>query len=183
MSNYKVGDLLHLIPADVLNEKLRQINCELEPGFLCFEENYVPIANNVPKEFTVVDIGCYMAAQSYLFKEFERYYGVDPFDLPFNDDYIAPERFAISNGTHFCLSGKQFLDSFLSSLDLDKTYFICSAVPNFKETDYIFDSVKNCAIFYPGKEPMVKGISKEAILSEYENLKDHDIFIESLHKR
>ena len=166
------SDLVNIIPKDELNRKLRSDYCEIDVTMLCFEENYIPIANNVPKEFTIVDCGCYMAAQSYLFKDFSRYIGVDSYDKSGSLSwYIPPERFTSENTTHLSLSIKDFLksDNF-KALDLDTTYFICSAVPAFEETSELFDNTKNCAVFYPGRETLIKGICEEAIIKEREEI-------------
>ena len=165
MSNYKIGDLVNLIPEDVLMAKLLSGDSEIDPEFLCFEENYVPIANNVPVDFTIVDCGCYMAAQAYLFQNHKKYIGVDSYDKNAFEDYIPPERFLCENSEHYSCTIDEFLKSDqFKSLDLNKTYFICSGVPAFESTMNLFNKVNNCAVFYPGMKDLIKGINREQIL-------------------
>ena len=69
--------LREIIPRAELKRLLSQDYCELEPDFLCFEPAYQAVAKYVPKDYIIVDCGCYLALQAYLFREHRRYIGID----------------------------------------------------------------------------------------------------------
>ena len=174
MKKFQRGDLKNLIPKERFTDLINSGDIEIDVDFLCFEENYIPIANNIPKDFTIVDCGCYVATQSYFFTEHDKYIGIDVFDKNQSKsiyDYQPPQRLITENSQHFKMSIREFLDSEdFKKLDLNKTYFIASAVPAFEQTRELFDSVKNCSVFYPGENSLYKGVSKNAIKKERDNL-------------
>ena len=71
MNGYKeaLSELRTLIPASEFNEVMSQDRCELEYDFLGFLNVYKPLSELIPKNHIVIDFGCYLAAQSYLFSE------------------------------------------------------------------------------------------------------------------
>ena len=158
--------LIDLIPPAELNEKLSHPYCELEPDFLCFEQYYWPVAEHVPTDYEIYDVGCYMAAQSYMFLNHREYYGIDCYDMYDSDTYIAPPRFKPENAMHFKMTGQQFIHDILPRIDQDKAYFVASAVPDFVMTKLLFSVTKNCLVAYPGRIPMSKGISHYEIVAE-----------------
>lgn len=174
----EVCRLAKLIPADKLRKKLSSSwCCELDPTFLSFEDVYFTIAEHVPKDYTILDLGCYMAAQSYIFRDHARYIGVDCFDDPDSwigdGKYVIPERFETENSAHYRMTIQNFLKDDLPKLDLDKTYVICSYVPAFQATEAAFRLCPNICIKYC-EEVQTKGINvkiiKEALLSNKEEI-------------
>lgn len=93
--------LWDIVPIKEVNEKLSQYYCELDLEFAGFEYQYRAVANNVPDDYTIIDFGCYMAAQSYLFCNHEAYIGVDMVG--------DVERFATENTTHYIMSIQEFI--------------------------------------------------------------------------
>lgn len=134
-----------------------------------FEEIYFSVARYIPKDFTIVDLGCYMAAQSIIFKDYKKYIGVDCYDMPNRiDDYVPPLRFNIENTEHHSTTIQDFLISNdMKKLDLDKTYFIASYVPAFEVTNQVLEQVKHGLISYCG-EHKVKGLNAEEIKKDLE---------------
>jgi hypothetical protein len=180
-NDFKEKDLLKMIPAEEFNRVQKSGDLEIDSEFVCFEENYIPIANNVPLDFTIVDCGCYVGAQSYYFQNHKAYIGVDAFDLDKEKNrkdygYQAPDRFFTENTTHYSCTIKDFLKSDeFKELDLDKTYFIASAVPAFESTKELFEKTKHCSVFYPGEKSLIKGINaREIYLERTEIRKEHD---------
>lgn len=105
-------------------------DCELEPSYVGFLHSYKDLSESLPKDFTIIDIGSYQAVQSEYFKDFEGYISVDS---------GCPEsvRYHTLNSTHFEMSGQDFIKDILptlkeSGLDLNKTFCICSYVPDEK---------------------------------------------------
>lgn len=158
--------LAALIPKDVLNEKLSQYYCEIEPKFLCFEHYYAPVAEHIPKSFVILDLGCYMAAQSYFFENHKKYVGVDLYDINGGyKGYIAPKRFATNNTEHYILDIIDFIKRYKELYAKQDVYAICSAVPDVNARKAVYDSFDNCLVVYPGLAPKAKGIFKTQIIS------------------
>lgn len=174
--NPVAAGLLELIPQDELSLKLSYGCSELEPDSLCFYENYIPIRELVPKNFTIVDCGCYQGAQCYYFKDHKAYYGIDNFDSRGNASirYIPPLRFYADNTVHWVDRIQNFLGTYKPNLYLppDETYFICSAVPDFEATELVYNTFPNVAVFYPGQQPNVKGIHADGIVRRQQELRD-----------
>lgn len=168
-------NLLKLIPPDELNKKLNQRCVEIDPTFLCFEDCYQAVFEYVPYDFTIVDLGCYMAAQSYLFTDYKAYVGIDTFDIwhdyrgNYSHNYLPPDRFRTENTLHGSISIESFMEHGLCKFDLDKTYFIMSAVPNI-DADYLFRRVRHGIWWYPGQPFKTKGIYAEYIRKFAEEL-------------
>ncbi|MBR6444014.1 MAG: hypothetical protein IKS63_01130, partial [Firmicutes bacterium] len=51
--------------------------CELNPDFLGFIQQYEIVSEFLPHDWTVIDLGCNAAAQSFFFEEHKGYTGVD----------------------------------------------------------------------------------------------------------
>lgn len=131
--------LLDIIPQEELMVKLNYGSVELDPTFLCFEHVYVPVSKIVPKHFTIVDLGCYQAAQAYLFAKHKAYIGVDMYDKVYDGKgYLPPLRFRPRNSRHYVMSIEEFFEKVVDKLklDLDETYFIMSYVPSFHDKPY-----------------------------------------------
>lgn len=161
----KMTPLINLIPEKQL-WKLNWGDCELDISFLCFEDIYQVLSNLIPKDMVVVDLGCYMAAQAFLFSNHAGYIGVDCYDAS-NKDYNPPLRFMAENTEHFTMSIEDFLESEdYQKLNLQNTYFICSAVPMRFQTwliQKIIDKTVNVCISYPGIKTKTKGYRAETI--------------------
>ena len=92
--------------------------CELEFDFLGFLNVY---QINIPKDFTIIDLGCYLGIQSIYFENHKQYIGIDiatPIEYRFN----------LHNTKHYKISIEDFIKD-LSKYDLNKTFAICSYVP------------------------------------------------------
>lgn len=138
-----------MIPEEELKLKLNYGMSELEYDFLGFEHVYLPIAEMVPKGFTIVDLGCYQAAQSYAFKNHARYFGVGHYDRLVSHDFIPPLRFLPENAIHYVMSAEEFMEKYLDTFDLDETYFVMSYVPEFHDkADWLLSQVKHGTFVY-----------------------------------
>lgn len=99
--------------------------CELEYDFLGFLDGYKRLQKSIPKDFTVIDLGCNQAVQAVYFKDHAGYIGVDsaiPTDIRFN----------VLRGTSVQDTIQHFIEKTLPTLglDLDKVFAICSYVPD-----------------------------------------------------
>ena len=169
--------LYNLIPKDIVRDVLNSGDSELDFTFLGFEDEYFLVGKYIPLNYTIVDLGCYQAAQCYIFKNHKAYYGIDCYDKDdYNYDfhYIAPKRFKVENTTHYSETIDEFIQNHLSQFDLDTTYFIMNAVPEKQgaNKNKIFDLVKNIFIAYPSDKLKVKGIYADKLEKEYYKLKE-----------
>lgn len=148
------------IPVQEVNNKLSQNMCELDISFGCFEDNYFIISEKVPNDFIIIDFGCYMAAQSYLFKNHVAYIGVDIDTL---------ERFSTDNTFHYTMTIQEFFEKEFDKYKDKNSYAICNYVPDTKARELVFNNCENCLVYYPGLEIKAKGFNKyrieEAVLN------------------
>lgn len=114
--------------------------CELDREFLGFVEVYGSVLNFVPKHFTIVDLGCYVAAQAYLFKNYEKYIGVDVCEL---------ERFKPENAIHYKITIQEYLLKHTNDLCLETTFAICSYLPDEEAVRMARKKFPNILVFYP----------------------------------
>lgn len=136
-------ELHRLIPDEEMSRVLNSERCDIDIDFLGFTGTYMMLVGLIPKHFTVVDLGCGYAPQSYFFTDHERYIGVDLF---------RNEVFHTSN-SEFFFDG---IDAFVESedfkrLNLDTTFFICNYVPEWDglRKSEILPLLKNVYFFYP----------------------------------
>lgn len=132
--------LFKTIPKNEMKRIMQNPMCELGQDFLGFVDVYGSILNFVPKHFTIVDLGCYVAAQAYLFTDYEKYIGVDTTEL---------ERFTPANASHHQMTIQEYIDKHTNDLDLDTTFAICSYVPDQQAIQLAREKFKNILVFYP----------------------------------
>lgn len=132
--------LLHTIPEDEIDRILGQPRIELDYEFLGFTEVYGAVLNFAPKHYTIVDLGCYVAAQAYLFKNYEKHIGVDVCEL---------ERFKPENAIHYQITIQEYLLKHTNDLCLETTFAICSYVPDEEAVRMAREKFPNILVFYP----------------------------------
>jgi len=137
-------NILKLLPTDQVIAVLQQDCCEIDLDFMGFTEIYEKLAEIIPFQFTVIDIGCSYAAQAFLFKNHKRYIGVDP------SNQI---RFHTRNTIHYYCSIQELIELHLGlNIDLDETFAICSYVPDAAAKDLVRKTFKNLFVFYPSNK-------------------------------
>ena len=165
----KICKLATMWDKDTIRKCLSSGDAELDSEFMGFEEIYFSVAKHIPEDFTIVDLGCYMAPQSIIFKDYKKYIGVDCYDMSNIEGYTPPLRFSTENTRHYSMTIQNFLVSNdMKKLDLDKTYFIMSYVPAHKVTNQVLEQVKHGLISYCG-EHNVKGFNANNIKQDLEN--------------
>lgn len=134
-----------LIPSDEYRAVLDQNGVvELDDTFLGFVDLYYPASLMIPCGKIVIDFGCYLAAQSYLFKDHRQYIGVDVIDML---------RFTPPNATHYVMSIQGWLEKeapkFLANHNPTDIVAICSYVPDFQATSLVKAYFQNVICYYP----------------------------------
>ena len=94
-------DLEKAVP-DQLERVFDYRYCDIEPDFLGFVHIYHDLAQQIPADTTVLDLGCAYAAQGWYFRHHKAYIGVDFVD--------TKARFCFPNTQHIVGNIKTFLD-------------------------------------------------------------------------
>lgn len=146
-NNYEkcLRELHGLIPSEDKRRIMSQNMCEYEHDFMGFLNVYKPLSELIPKDKIVIDFGCYLAAQSYFFKEHKKYIGVDVCEL---------ERFNPGNAEHYVCTIQDFIKNgafgLLSEEDNLSFFAICSYVPDFAASELVRRTFRNVCCYYPG---------------------------------
>lgn len=140
------AELKKLIPHNEYESVISQDMCELESDFLGFVEQYYALSKVIPKHYTVIDLGSYMAAQCYFFKGHKRYIGVDSYDI--KEDYKNLKRFRTENTIHYKSTIQDFVKN-MEEIDTETTFAICNYVPDKEAQDLVRETFENCFVFYP----------------------------------
>lgn len=145
-------ELYTLIPPEESRRIMNQEYCELEFDFMGFEDVYKSVLGFVPKGNTIIDLGCYLAAQCYYFKDYKAYIGIDCFerDYPWNQAKNV-ERFKCENTTHYIATIQEFIRDILPTLELDlnECFAICSYVPDEEARRMVRETFPYCLVYYP----------------------------------
>ena len=142
--------IINLIPKEQIDNTIENnsdIWCEMsfEPSdpFIGFMEYYDAISKIIPYNYTIIDIGCAYAFQSYLFKDHKQYIGI----CPSCNVKILPQ-----NGIFYKTDANNFITNELPklNLNLDKVFCICSYVPlNKHDQNILKNTFKNLFYYYP----------------------------------
>lgn len=136
----KCDPLWSVIPEIEKKRIMAQEYCELDYQFLGFTEVYIALSSIIPKHYTIIDFGCYLAAQCYAFSGHKRYIGVDVVDM---------ERFSLPNTEHYVMSIQQYIKEHKDDNQVDTTFAICSYVPDNEATEMVRNNYKNVFVYYP----------------------------------
>lgn len=133
--------LLDRIPLEQRNLVFNQPNCDIDLSFIGFIETYEALSKIIPKDFTVIDLGCGYNAQCYYLEDHKSYVAVD------NSDCI---KFQSKNCKIFQESIYFFTLELGRTYDLNKTFVICNYVP-LKDAvlQLVKNTFKNIYTFYP----------------------------------
>jgi len=121
-------------------------NCyDINPDFLGFTDIYEHLAEIIPKEYTVVDLGCAYNFQSYYFRFHKKYIAVN---LPGNY-HNKINYFKMPNTKLILKPIKDFLENYEHD---DLEFAICSYVPNWgsKNMELVKRDFQNVFTYYPG---------------------------------
>lgn len=115
---------------------------------MCDARAYYELSRIIPKDFTVIDIGCAYNAQSYLFAGHKCHIAVNP---KLDVDGFRLEDFRAPDTKHYEMSGQEFICEVLPTLGLDlaKTFAICTYVPDTSCRDMVRQVFPNLYVFYP----------------------------------
>lgn len=141
-----VARLRALIPPQQYERVMGQWFCEYDHSDLGEVQWYAAMASVIPTESTVIDLGCYLAAQAWLFADHARYIGVNGhlgFELP------EMERFAAPNTTHVVATIQQFIAENAELCARPEVVALCSYVPDDQARALVRATFDNVCCFYP----------------------------------
>lgn len=146
----KTKEILHCIGTEESNRLFSYEHCELELSFVAFIQNYENLKESIPKDFAIIDIGSYQSFQADYFKDHERYIGVEP---------AVPLEFRLrqDNAKYYEQSAQQFVMKTLPKLieegfELNKTFVICSAVPDEEVQNLVIKTFPYHRVAYPAQK-------------------------------
>lgn len=121
-------------------------SAELDFTFLGFEDIYKDVLNFAPKDKMIIDLGCGYAAQSYYFREHEKYIGVDACG---NSDTVIHTE----NSEFYFMSIQDFIKDVLPVLGIDPkdVFAVCSYVPDKAARELVAGTFPYCRVYYPGE--------------------------------
>lgn len=128
---------------------LGQPDCDIDEVFLGFLEVYDAASRCIPRDFTVLDLGCAFAAQCWLFEGHARYVGVGPADN---------ERFSAPNSVHAVATIQAFIAQNAALCARDDVAAVCSYVPDFAATELAARTFAHCLVVYPGRPLVATGV-------------------------
>ena len=114
--------------------------------FLGFEDIYKDVLIFAPKDKIIIDLGCGYAAQSYYFREHEKYIGVDACG---NSDTVIHTE----NSEFYFMSIQAFIKNVFPALAIDPTdvFAVCSCVSDKAARELVAETFLYCRVYYPGE--------------------------------
>jgi len=118
--------------------------CDIEPVFMGFVNTYRHLAELIPKDWTVIDLGCAYNPQCFYFTEHKLYVAVDNFNE-------MTEMFQAPNTVIYRESINDFVSGHLKDFNLDETFAILNYVPcwGMESNKIVRESFKNLYVYYP----------------------------------
>jgi hypothetical protein len=155
----EINSALYMALKETVPDQLKQVLKDADPDisgeFLCFCDIYAALSEIIPLHYTIVDLGCAYAPQSYYFRRHKTYIGVD---LDWSKGNISRPnaRFLFPNAHHYLMPIIEFIETYGKEFDLDTTFAICNYVPSWygDNRKAVREFFTNVYTFYPaqGKE-------------------------------
>ena len=140
-------ELFKLIPrekTDQVFQTSQTVGAECDISFLGFEEVYKAVTMFVPKRKAIIDCGCAYAFQSWYFRNYRKYIGVD--NGVFKNDVLETE-----NSQFYFMSIQSFVKNVFPTLGyiLDDVFAVCSYVPDDEAREMVRNFFPHCLVYYP----------------------------------
>ena len=147
-------DFEHFNRALIPNEEFKRVmdsdaSAEIDcNNMTCGCGTYYYLSRMIPKDWTVIDIGCAYNPQSYLFQLHARHIAVEPEWL---DSDFCFEHFKAPNTELLFMTGQAFIKKELPkmNLDLKRTFCIVNYVPSDEVCQMARNIFPNIFTFYP----------------------------------
>lgn len=143
----KPCNLYQLIPKEKIDyvfEHSKTCSAECDFQFLGFEKVYKAAMSFVPKEKVIIDLGCGYAFQSWYFRNYKKYIGVD---CGLMDEVTLQTE----NAEFYFISIQEFITAISPKLGYRKedVFAICSYVPDEDARKLVKEFFPYCLVCYP----------------------------------
>lgn len=140
-------ELYKLIPEDKIENVFKTsetVGAECDFTFLGFEDVYKAVTLFVPKNRVIIDLGCAYAFQSWYFRDYRKYIGVD--NGVKKNDVLETD-----NSEFYFMSIQEFIKEVFPQLGYRKEeiFAICSYVPDKEAGEMIREYFPYCLVYYP----------------------------------
>lgn len=140
-------ELFQIIPKDKIDhvfETSRTVSAELDYTFLGFEDIYKAVTLFVPKSRVIIDLGCGYAFQSWYFRDYKKYIGVDIFTK--KEDVLETD-----NSEFYFMSIQKFINEIFPIFGYRKedVFAVCSYVLDEEANKMIREFFPHCLVYYP----------------------------------
>lgn len=136
-------DLIKQIPKELIDKMFKNADIDVDYTFLCFEEVYKAVTWFVPKNTIIIDFGCAYAFQSWYFKDYKKYIGVE----------IHGNKYSVlklDNSEFYFMSIQEFISDFDKlGYDKEEVFAICSYVPDKQARQMVRENFPYCLVYYP----------------------------------
>lgn len=140
-------ELFNIIPKEKIDHVFQSsqtagAECGIE--FLGFEKVYKAVTMFVPKRKVIIDCGYAYAFQSWYFRDYHKYIGVD--NGVFKNDVLETE-----NSQFYFMSIQSFVKNVFPTLGyrLDDVFAVCSYVPDDEAREMVRNFFPHCLVYYP----------------------------------
>lgn len=114
---------------------------DIDGEFMGFTDIYENLAKIIPKQRTVIDLGCAYAPQAVYFQDHQKYIGVDISDCP---------KVKTKNSEYYNISIRKFIEEELPKLKDENIFAICSYVPPWHDDNekLVRENFKHLFVYY-----------------------------------
>lgn len=147
-------ELFQIIPRDKIDrlfETSETLSAECDYTFLGFEQVYKAVTLFVPKSKVIIDCGCGYAFQSWYFREYRKYIGID--NLTGSSDVLKT-----GNSEFYFMSIQDFIQNIFPGMgyDLEDVFAVCSYVPDENAREMVRDYFPYCIVYYPQNHDLLE---------------------------
>ncbi len=140
-------ELFKLIPREKIEHIFKTsqtAGAELDYTFLGFEDVYKAVTLFVPKIKVIIDLGCGYAFQSWYFRDYKKYIGVD-------NGVCLADTLETENSEFYFTSIQNFVENVFQQLgySTDEVFAICSYVPDINAREMVRNFFPYCLVYYP----------------------------------
>lgn len=140
-------ELFKIIPREKIDhvfQTSQTVGAECDIQFLGFEEVYKAVTLFVPKSKIIIDFGCAYAFQSWYFRDYRKYIGVD-------NGVCYSDVLETENAEFYFMSIQHFIKNTFPTLgySLDDVFSVCSYVPDGNAREMVRNFFPHCLVYYP----------------------------------
>ncbi len=140
-------ELFKIIPREKIDNIFKTsqtAGAELDYTFLGFEDVYKAVTLFVPKSKVIIDLGCAYAFQSWYFRYYKKYIGVD-------NGVCYADVLETENSIFYFTSIQNFIKNIFPDIgySTDEVFAVCSYVPDENAREMVRKFFPYCLVYYP----------------------------------